>query len=232
MWLCIFNSLKMSAGKVHNVYIISSTSTVWCIVISAKYCKLLSSSCRNLWYIRHKIIRNSLWVFSNLTWWMCSNWIEITKKYNCKLWICISTICKNLLHHSLSPSIWIRACTSWHSFNIWRLLFSIYCRWRWEYNLLNSCFFHTLKKCKCCINIVTVILGWKSCWLTNCLKSSKMYYTVNLIFCKYLSHNFFVFNISLIRYNTLSSYLFHSLYRFRTTVTVIINYNNIMSCIK
>ena len=111
--LDLVDSLYMSNCKVYYMDVISHTCSIRCVVIIAKYANALKLSDCNLCNIWKKVVRNTLWILSDKSALMSSDWVEVTEKNYIPLWICCVEVCENLLDHPLCPAIWVRRCSLW-----------------------------------------------------------------------------------------------------------------------
>lgn len=71
---------------------VSSVSAIWCFIVISKYGQLFSSSNCNLYYMRHQVIRDSLWILSDKARSIRSDWIEVSQKYDRKFQISVCCI--------------------------------------------------------------------------------------------------------------------------------------------
>ena len=99
----------MTFRKVYYVNIISYSSSVRCVVIVSEHAEFFQLSYCNLCYIRHQVIRNTIWIFADCTALMRTDRIEVTKENYIPLRICLLNVCKDLLQHGFCPAI--RICT-------------------------------------------------------------------------------------------------------------------------
>ena len=182
MFSRVFHRFHMTVCQVHHMDVVAKTGSIRCGIISSEYGEIVPSPYRHLSNIWHQIVRDSLWIFTNQSALMGSNWIEITEQDNGKLRISFGSIFQNLFHHYFSPTIRVGTAATMHGFHIrWCIFFPIHSGRRREHKLINSCFFHTLQKCQCGIYIIAIILQRKANGFSHCLKSGKMNDTVNVI---------------------------------------------------
>ena len=133
----------MSNCEIDYVNVITYTCSVRCIIIVSKYTKTLKFTDCNLCNVWNQVVRNSLWIFSDQSALMSSDWVEVTKKYDIPLRICCMKICQDLLQHPFCPSVWICTCSL-------RALFcdrdkcrvTIYCCRRTEDDILHAVISH------------------------------------------------------------------------------------------
>ena len=95
--LDLIDRCHMSLRKINNMDIITDTCTVRCIVIIAKHTharKLADCYLCDIW---KQVVRDTLWIFSDQTTLMCTNWVEVTKQDHIPFWICKLDICQDLL---------------------------------------------------------------------------------------------------------------------------------------
>ena len=142
---------------------------------------------------------------------MCSDRVEVTKKYYIPLRICCMKICQDLLQHPLCPSVWICA-GSFRAFlsdrNKCRI--TIYCCRRTKDNILHTMVSHNITKRNRSANIVLIILKRLCYRLANCFQSCKMNHWLNFFFLKDLIHSFFITNVCFVEFQVFSCNLFYS----------------------
>ena len=78
----------MSNCEINYMDVITYTCSVRCIIIVSKYTKALKFTDCDLCNVWNQVVRNSLWIFSDQSALMSSDWIEVTKKYDIPLRIC------------------------------------------------------------------------------------------------------------------------------------------------
>ena len=69
----------MTCCQIHYMNIVSNPSSIWCIIIIAKYTQTFSLANCYLRYIRYQVVWNTFWVFPNDTTLMSADWIKVTE---------------------------------------------------------------------------------------------------------------------------------------------------------
>ena len=169
------------------MYVISHTCSVRSIIVISEYSKLFKLAYCHLCDVRHEVVWNTVWILTHCTTLMSSDWIEVTKKNNVPLIICLIDVHKYLLKHRLCPAVWV--CT----LSLWTLLcdrnlcrISVYCSWWRENDALTAILSHHINKCKCSCNIIVIVLPRLCHRLSYCFESCKVNTAIYLFFLKNL----------------------------------------------
>ena len=184
---------------------------------------MIAAADSNLRDIRHQIVRNTLRILADTAGLMCSDRIEIAQKNDSQFRVSLCRVLENLLHHDLGPAIWVGAAAALHRFDVRnRILLAVNrCGGR-ENKLLDTCLLHALEQRQRGVDIVAVILQRLLYRLTDCLQTSEVNHTVDLVFCENLPYFDFVLHVSLVGANLPSGDFFDTIDNLRTALAVII----------
>ena len=202
----------MAFSKVYNMDIIPHTGAVRSIVIIAEYAQPLQLANRNLGDIRHQIIRDSLWILSDAPALMRAYRVEVPQQDNVPFWMGLLKVRHNLLHHGLSPSVWIGALSLRTLFcDRNNLRASVYRGRRTEYDVLHAHFVHHAHQGQCSGYIVMVVFQWLLYRFPNCFQRRTMDDSIDTLCLKHCFQRVCVQYIAFIELQGLACQFFYSL---------------------
>ena len=77
----------MASCKVYYMDVVTNTGSVRCIVVISEYVDALKLSNCNLSNIWKQVVRNTLWILTDQTALMSTDWIEVAKQDYIPLWV-------------------------------------------------------------------------------------------------------------------------------------------------
>ena len=191
----------MAFCKVNHMNVISHASSVRSIIVIAKHAQLFQLSYGNLSDIRHQVVWNTIWIFSDSSALMSSDRVKVTKKNYIPFRICFLNIREDLLKHGLCPAIRIGTLSLWAFFcNRDNCRISIYSCRRRENNIFNTMFSHYIYESQCSGNIVLIIFPRLCNRFSYCFQPCKMDTGINILFFKNIIQRFSVKNICLVEF--------------------------------
>ena len=174
---------KMSINKIAHINIVTYSCSIERIIIITKHPYLLSFSTCYIEYIWQEIVRNTIWNFSNISWRMCTNRIEISQVHHSPIcMLCI--IFKKFFNNEFCGSIRISRSKRHIFTKWWSIIRAVYCCRRRKYNLVYSKILHNSKKCDASSNIIRMIEPYFLTALPYYLQSCKMDHPIKTIFFK------------------------------------------------
>ena len=172
--------------------VVTNTGTVTSIIIitiDGEFFDFTTSDFHNDW---HKVVWNTVWIFTEKTGFVSTNWIKVAQDYYRHFWTSHGFSFQDLFNHMLSFTIWVSDSDT--GSEIFTKLAGILCAingsGRAEDDLINLKFGHTFQEIDGTLNVGFIIFEGLLDGFSYCFEASKMNDSFKIVRLKKFTHTF------------------------------------------